>query len=143
MTLRSCVFILLVLTARLSNAQVTSLVSQNPFRNVQFTNSATDTITIAADFANVIGELTTSQRDIFSVISQQSKINVGDFKYAIGFKIQGYEQSFYAPCKDVGMYKLLSERKNGTTKLKLRCVVFRFYHADLTTNFFYVEKVSL
>lgn len=129
--------------AQISLAQVISPTNQNPFSKVKFINAPTDTITIAADFANVIGELTTSQRDIFSVISQQDKINLIFFKYAIGFKIPGYEQLFYAPCKDIGMYKTLTEKKYEIAKLKLHCVVFRFYHADLTTNFFYVEKVSL
>ena len=143
MTPRIFLSVLLVLTASLSNAQTNLPANQNPFRNVQFTNTPSDTVTIAADFANIVGELTANQLDIFSVISKYDKIDLKKFKYAIGFKIPGYEQLFYAPCKDIRMYKTLGEKKHETAKLKLHCVVFRFNYADLTTNFFYVDKVSL
>jgi len=125
------------------NAQLISLSNSNPFRNLQFVNSPTDTISFIVVFNNAIGKISDGDIDMLSVISTQSKSNFNYLKYAIGFRIPGYPQSFYAPCKDNDMYNALIAKQSALQKLKISCVVYRFYYINPTSNFFYIDRVSI
>jgi hypothetical protein len=114
--------------------------SNNPFSKLRFLNAPIDTITLIADYNHIIGKISDDNMNMFSVINKNNRSDLRDFTYAIGFTIPGYLQKFYAPSRDNMLYNILSSRQTGTIKLKLNCVVYRFYYMDNTYNFFYIAK---
>lgn len=126
-----------------AKAQYVTSSNINPFSKLQFLNSPTDTITLVADYNHVIGNISDDNMNLFSVINKNSGSEFKGFTYAIGFTIPGYPQKFYAPSKDNVLYNILSSKQTGTIKLKLNCVVYRFYYMDNTYNFFYIAKGSV
>ncbi len=125
------------------NAQYVPATSNNPFRNLKFSNRPTDTVSFIVSYNHVIGNMSQKSIDMLSVISDNSGSNFKKIKYAIGFTIPGYPQTFYIPCKDNTQFNTLSSQQNAINKLKITCVVYRFYYMDVLSNFFYVDKVSV
>jgi len=91
----------------------------------------------------MVGELSQANMNVISLVSEHTGENLHKLKYAIGFNIPGYPQTFYVPCKDYSAYKTLVSRQQALKKLKLDCVVYRFYYMDVTSNFFIVNKVTI
>lgn len=126
-----------------ANAQYSAATDNNPFRNLKFLNRPTDTISFIVSYNHLIGKVSKNNTDLLSVISENDGSNVNRIKYAIGFTIPGYPQTFYAPCKDNTQFNTLSFQQNTINKLKITCVAYRFYYMDNTTNFFYIDKVDI
>jgi len=124
-------------------AQQVSSVNSNPFRNVAFVNSPTDTITLIVNYDNLVGPISDRNVDMLSLIAKNSGVSFNKINYAIGFTIPGYLQKFYVPCKDEALFNTLSSKQNTVKKLKLNCIVYRFYYMDTTCNFFYIDKASV
>ena len=124
-------------------AQAPSFEKLNPFENIEFLGKPTQNITLTVDFDKAIGELSNDNISVISIITEHTGESLRKFKYAIGFKIPGYSQRFYVPCKDRSAYKKLVLRQQTIKKLKLDCVVYRFYHLDVASNFFVVNKVTI
>lgn len=135
------VFILFLVTG--INAQQLKLKSNNPFSSLQFINSPTDTISLIADFVNVFNKINDKNMDMIAFIAKNGGVIAKKLNYAIEFTIAGYPQRFYAPCKDDNLLKSLSSNPNSVTKLKLSCVVYRFYYITNTYNFFYIDKADV
>jgi hypothetical protein len=98
---------------------------------------------LSANFEHIVGKLSDNNVELLSVVAAQTGANLGNIKYAIEFKVPGHEESFYVPCNDNKMRDLLTSKKDAINKLKLDCVVYRFYHMNTLTNFFYVDKVHI
>jgi len=134
---------LLFLSATIANAQKIEVSNINPFGNLQFANSPTDTITLMVNYNNIIGDVNVDNEGMLSVIAKSSGSKIKKMDHAIGFTIPGYPQKFYAPCKDENLFKTLSSKQNSVNKLKLSCIVYRFYYIDDTYNFFYIDRASI
>jgi len=126
-----------------AQAQYLSASNSNPFNKLQFLNKPTDTITLVVDYNNIIGGISENHKNMMAVIAKNSGSNVTGFNNAIGFTIPGYPQKFYVPCKDDVLFNQLSSKQKTVSKLKLSCVVYRFYYMDSTYNFFYIDKGSI
>jgi len=123
------------------NAQQQTSATSNPFRNLQFFKSATDTISFVVNYDNNFGNISESNANTIAVITKNSgATDLKNLTYAIGFSIPGYPQKFYAPCGDINLYKLLSAKQTGINKLRISCVAYRFYYSNITYNFFYIDK---
>jgi len=124
-------------------AQQVSSANSNPFRNLLFINSPTDTITFVVNYENAVGQISDRNTDMLSVIAKQTGTKFKKLNYAVGFTIPGYPQKFYAPCKDEMLFNTLSSKQNAVKRLRLNCIVYRFYYMDATCNFFYINKASV
>jgi hypothetical protein len=138
-----CIIVLMVLSIIDIQAQQVVPSNINPFSKLEFLNSPTDTITFIATYSNVIGKLSDNNADMLEVISRQSRENLKRFNFAIGFTLPGYPQKFYAPCKDKVFFKMASNNKNVIKRLRLNCLVYRFYYINGFCNFFRINKVSV
>jgi len=114
----------------------------NPFGAVVFENRPTDTLTLNASYANDFGPLTEDHLLTLESISKLYGLDIKKFRFSMAFKIDGYPQTFYMPCCDDKLYNLLLAKAN-TSRFELKCVVYRFYTLDGTTNFFYINKAIL
>ena len=126
-----------------ANAQHSMGTNNNPFKNLKFLNSPTDTISFIVSYNHIAGPMGKKNTDLLSLISYNDGSNIKKMKYAIGFTIPGYSQKFYVPCNDNDKLNTLTSQQNGIDRLKINCVVYRFYYMDITTNFFYVDKVDI
>jgi hypothetical protein len=131
------------LIMRGANAQYVAPVDYNPFSNLKFSYGPTDTVSFIVSYNHIIGNISQKSMDMLSLISGNSGENFRRIKYAIGFTIPGYPQTFYAPCKDNAQFNTLSSQQNTINKLRISCVVYRFYRMDIISNFFYVNKVNV
>jgi hypothetical protein len=114
----------------------------NPFSAIDFLNQPTETLTLTASDVNGVSDLNEYNLSVLESITKLYGLNLKKFHYSIAFKLDGYPQIFDVPCCDENLYHLLSARANPVSRLKLKCVVYRFYTIDGTTNFFYIEKAT-
>jgi hypothetical protein len=115
----------------------------NPFRELQFTKGPTDTLTITASYAGEYGKLSDNDVNLIKSVDKVHRLNIRKFDYAVGFKINGYPQTFYIPCKDKEIGAQLADKQNAGKLLKLTCTVCRFFYIDGICNFFYIDKAEL
>lgn len=115
----------------------------NPFREVVFANHPTEIFTITASYANDFGPLTDENLAILQSINRLYGLDIKKFHYSITVRPDGSSQAFGVPCCDEDLYRILSAKSSTVGRLKLKCVVYRFYTFNGTTNFFYVDKAAL
>jgi hypothetical protein len=142
MKLYACIAILLLSVIDVF-AQRSVTAKPGPFTSLQFLNGPTDTISFIVSYTNMIGKVSDSDMDTFSAISKLNGSNFKKFSYAIGFNIPGYAKSFYVPCKDNALYYMILAKKSAINRIKLNCVVYRFFFTDGIYNFFCVNKASI
>lgn len=116
---------------------------RNPFSSILFLNNPVDTYTINATYADTIGKLGENNASILNSINKIYGLNLKKLTYAIAVKLDGYPQIFYVPCGDQNLLTLLSAKQNKISRLRLKCVVYRFYTFDGVINFFYVDKATV
>lgn len=116
---------------------------RNPFSSILFLNRPVDTLTINASYVGSFGELGENNVNILNSINKVYGLNIKKLSYSIAFKIDGYPQIFYMPSGDQSLFTLLSAKQNRISRLRLKCVVYRFYTLDGVINFFYIEKAMV
>ncbi|MDB5008214.1 MAG: hypothetical protein JWQ84_2842 [Mucilaginibacter sp.] len=116
---------------------------ENPFQILNFSRGPTDTLTLIVNYAGNYGKLSDGNVSLIDCINKVHKLNVKKFDYAIAFKLDGYSTSFYVPCKDKSIINILSAKSSAVSKLKINCVVYRFFYLDGICNFFYIDKAAL
>lgn len=114
----------------------------NPFAEVVFANQPIETSILLGSYANVFAPLTEDNILILQSISKLYGLDVKKFHYSIALKLDGSPQIFDVPCCDEDLYHLLSAKTGLVSRLKFKCVIYRFYTIDGTTNFFYVDKAT-
>lgn len=114
--------------------------SNNPLDSVEFLNRPLKTLTLTASYAHSFGSLNENSLGMLQSINSIYGLDVTKFHYSIALKLDGNPQIFEVPCRDENLYHLLSANENAVSRLKLTCVVYRFYTLDGSTNFFYVDK---
>lgn len=124
-------------------AQRSAISKPGLFNNLHFLLGSKDTITLIVAYNNIVGKVRDEDMDTFSAITKIDGSNFKKFTYAIGFKIPGYDRSFYVPCKDNATFSTLSSSQNKVSRLKLNCVVYRFFFTDGINNFFCINKASI
>lgn len=115
----------------------------NPFRELQFAKGPTDTLTITASYAGEYGKLSDEDVSLIKSVDKVHGLNIRKFDYAVAFKIEGYAQTFYIPCKDKEIVAQLADKQNAGKLLKLKCTVYRFFYIDGICNFFYIDKATI
>lgn len=115
----------------------------NPFKNMHFAKGPTDTLTLIVNYGGSFGKLSDKNISVLSSVSKIYKLNVKRFSYAVALKLDGYPQAFYIPCKDKDFINTLSAKQNTVTKVKITCIVYRFFYLDEISNFFYIDKASI
>jgi len=136
---------LLLLSAASTNAQsaFNTSYTENPFKKLQFNYGPTDTLTITATYFGKFGPLSEKNLSALEVIHKVKGFKDKNFKYSLGFTLDGYSQTFYMPCLDNSLYNALNAQQTAGKKLRLKCIVYRFYTIDGITNFFYVDKAAV
>ena len=114
--------------------------SNNPFKNVAFINSATDTITLVALYKGVIDSIDYKSRSITSNIKRNTGKGIKNLKYSIELTFPGYPSKLMVPCTDNGMFNTLKGLAPNTP-LIIKCMVYRFYFFDGICNFFYIDNI--
>ena len=115
---------------------------ENPFKNARFLYSPTDTIMLTATYIGN-GKLSNENLSMINSIGKIYRLNVKNFTYSLAFKLNGYSQNFYIPCKDKSFIHILSAKQSIINKLKIKCIVYRFFYIDCICNFFYIVKATL
>ena len=138
----SAVCFLLALSSILK-AQKSAINPLNPFSKVEFLTGPTDTLTLMASYAGNFGKLSDNNISIIQSINNVYNLNIKKLHYSFAFKIDGCSQLFYIPSMDNELYDILSAKQKNINRLKLKCIVYRFYTLDGITNFFYINKASL
>ena len=136
--------LILSLSAKIrAQSAIKSGYSPNPFSTIDFSKGPTDTLTLAASYAGKFGEIDEYGRQTLQSINKIYSLNIKKIRYAIAFKFDDNPQVFYMPCRDKDLFNLLSTKQNTINRLKLKCVVYRFYTLDGVVNFFYIDKATL
>jgi|SRR6185503_19935832 len=114
----------------------------NPFSTIAFANQPIGTAILQGSYANSFTPLTEDHVLILKSINKVYGLDVKKFHYSIALKLDGSSQIFDVPCCDEDLYHLLSAKTAPISRLKLKCVIYRFYTIDGTTNFFYIDKAT-
>ncbi|MDF2432119.1 MAG: hypothetical protein JWP44_1750 [Mucilaginibacter sp.] len=116
---------------------------ENPFQYLSFSRGPTDTLTLIVNYNGNYGKLNDDNLSLIDCINKVHKLNVKKFTYAIAIRLDGYSTSFYIPCKDKNIIDELSAKQRAVNKLKINCVVYRFFYLDGICNFFYIDKAAI
>ena len=114
----------------------------NPFGEIAFANQPTETVILRGSYANSFASLTEDNILTLQSINKLYGLAVKKFHYTIALKLDGSPQVFDVPCCDEDLYHLLSAKTGSVNRLKFKCVIYRFYTLDGTTNYFYVDKAT-
>lgn len=114
--------------------------STNPFKNVAFINTPTDTITLIALYKGVVDSIDYKSQSITSSIKKNTGKGIKNLKYSVELTLPGYPSKLMVPCTDIGMFNALKGLAQNTP-LSIKCMVYRFYSFDGICNFFYVDNI--
>ncbi len=132
-----CVIILFI-----SLIAVAQKFSEDPFKNLKFSNSPTDTVTITIAYNGMIDTIDRKSQSIINNIKMNGGRVTNNLKHSVIVTFPGYNTKIIAP---VANNIELADLKGVTlnTLLNIKCVVYRFYFFDGICNFFYVDKLSV
>ena len=114
----------------------------NALGGVEFANQPTETLILQASYASGFRPLNDDNRLFLESINRLYGLDIKKFHYSIAVKLDGSAQVFDVPCCDEDFYHVLSAKANPG-RIKVKCVVYRFYTIDGTTNFFYIDKATI
>jgi hypothetical protein len=132
--------LLLIFSENIKAQKNTASNQNNPFGGLEFSKGPTDTLTLIASYAGEFGKLSENNVSTLQCISKLYGLNIKKIRYSIFFELDGYPQKFDVPCRDNDLINTLTSQPNIANKLKLKCIVYRFFTIDGIINFFYIDK---
>ncbi|AMR32170.1 hypothetical protein A0256_12430 [Mucilaginibacter sp. PAMC 26640] len=132
-------FILVITGALKAQTVVSTAYRNNPFMGMVFGTTYKDTVTVNATYLGEAGKASSDNLVTLSQIGKLHGLNISKLQRSIAFHIAGFPQRFYMPYRAENAPAIAAAKPN--TFLKLKCIVYRFFTIDGTTNFFYIDKV--
>lgn len=132
-------FLLVITGAVKAQAVVSTAYTTNPFMGMAFGSAYKDTVTVNATYLGEAGKASYDNLLTLSQIGKLHGLNISKLQNSIAFNIAGFAQKFYMPYRSDNEPAIEAAKPN--TLLKLKCIVYRFFTIDGTTNFFYIDKV--